>query len=184
MHRALGSVPGYDKALAYVRAKVAAFDRLGRIDLPTMRRQATAVWTAANAYGDRDLARRAEDEFNRITDLQADWEQHNDTLQTVRGLLQGVGITLGVVPVALAAAVVALATAAALLFAARDRIAPVLTRLLEEAVRKGEMTAAQAAGVLAEYDPDESQWPQALILVALVGAAVWFLPRPKRGANG
>ena len=74
----------YPDSLNYVQRKIADFQRLGTVELPALRQQATTIWLNASAAGDVDLANRAQAEFNKITAAQADW-QPNFYLSLMRG---------------------------------------------------------------------------------------------------
>lgn len=145
----------YNGALGYIREKVADFRRLGTVELPALRKQVTAIWLSAAKAGDTDLATRAQGKFDEITAAQAEWEQHNDTLQSIIGPLDKVGIHLGVIPVAVwvAVAVVGLATAIAGLMLLRDRVAASVSQMCVEAVQKGVMSADQCASIVSATKP-------------------------------
>lgn len=176
-------MPGFDQALAYLREKVAEFNQLGRVELPDARRAITALWQAAGEAGDRELEQRAKAQFDATTAAQRDWELANDLLQRVLVPLRAAGLNLGALPLAawVIGGVVTLASAFAVLFTFRDQITPAILAMYADAVSRGVMTPEQATRELRQFkqEGDGIGWASALVTLALLGAAVWFLPRPR-----
>jgi len=172
------------QALMYVRSRLEEFRDLGTRQLPAMREQVTTVWQAAGRAGDVELEGLARDQFDIVTQMGAQWEMQNDQLQVVLRGLRAVGITalgqLPVIPIAIALGLIALAGAIAALLASRDSVGRTIAELVHEAVRSGAMTASEGARVLGQVEATthrSSEWPTALVMLGLLAAVVWFVPR-------
>jgi hypothetical protein len=173
----------YPESLNYVQRKIADFQRMGTIELPALRQQATTIWLNASAAGDADLANRAHAEFTKITQAQADWELNNDRLQSVLGPLRAVGVSLGALPAAwVVAVVIALALAMAALFITRDQSRTVIAKLCSEAIGKGQMTTAQCGTLLDKTTPPPMFGFGAVAAVAALGIGAYLYVNRKRSA--
>lgn len=173
----------YPDSLNYVQRKIADFQRLGTVELPALRQQATTIWLNASAAGDGDLASRAKAEFDKITAAQADWEINNDRLQSVLGPLRAVGVSLGALPAAwVIAVVVALAVAMTALFLTRDQSRTVIAKLCTEAIGKGQMTAAQCGSLLDKTTPPPLFGFGSVTALALLGIGAYMYVNRKRSA--
>lgn len=166
----------FDAAANFLRTKYAEFQALGRSELPALHLQTRRIIEGARVQGNHSLMRRAQEELARISQLQVDWELQNDNVARILDPLRRVGITLGALPAAwVVAAAIAAASSIAVMFATRDKVRSTLAQMVKE------LPPDQAAEVILEYEREKSRqksdWPTALITVAIAGVAIALGPQ-------
>lgn len=179
-------VPGLSEAVTYLQLKVAEFRDLGTRRLPQQWAALNVLRQAAEDAGDMRLAEQAQTEMDTTHSLQDDWEVNSERLQTIEAALGAIGITFGAVPlipVATAIVIVAIAGAITALFLSWNSSARRACIMAEAAVSRNIISGADGARLCMKAAAPNNgvSWPTALTLLAVLGAAVYFLPR-KRGA--
>lgn len=182
----LDYIPGGRSAYNYLVAKAAEFYLIGTQKIPMWERTLAVLQPRVTASMDMSLKTKLSGATTRTVDLKSGWAsletRVTDMLDKLKQLGLGDGEGLGnpvMIPVALVTALIALVGGMYLFFGSASRNEAAVRDLVNEAVAKGVLTTNEAARLLREGGTGSglASLGGGLGLVAIVAAAIYFLPR-------
>lgn len=180
-------IPGAQQAYNYVLGKLAAFYVLGTQQIPAWASGASVVEQRATTNGLTSLANQARATRGQVATLGGSWQSLSSRLQDVKDAIYGPsGATVNQASVLSAAKLGAIIVAAGLLgafFIGSSATEKLVQKMVNDAVSSGVMTPEEAARILrgGGIGGALGSLSNTVIVVALVGAAVYFLPRRRVG---
>lgn len=185
----LDYIPGARTAYNYLVAKAAEFYLVGTQKIPTWERATAVLQPRITASNDTSLKTKLTNVTQRTIDLKGSWAsleaRVTDMLNKLKQVGLGEGEGLGnpvMIPVALAVALITLVGGMYLFFGATSKNESAVRDLVNEAVAKGIITTQEATRLLREGGVGSGlgSLGGGLGLVAIVAAAIYFLPRRRR----
>ena len=185
----LDYIPGARTAYNYLVSKAAEFYLIGTSKIPAWERTTAVLMPRITASGDTSLKTKLQSVTTGTIDLKGAWTSLETRVTDMLAKLKSVGLGEGeglgnpvMIPVALAVALVTLVGGLYIFFGSASRNEAKVRDLVNEAVAKGILTTQEAASLLREGSTGSglASLGGGLGLVALVAAAIYFLPRRRR----